>query len=170
MKNKRGINRFDPFVPINMSSVGKVKLNETRNVDLESGSALDGSFSFMTANDSFKVNVPCVKKGFVVVLTKKEIGCKNDLGAKLMSDFVFSLAELVELPEHIIFMNEGIFLLDNENICDSISKMQRYGVKFFASMESIRYFNYNSSLKWIKQATSADITDKIIFSQKLINM
>ena len=170
MKNKRNINRFDPFVPVNMASLGKTKLNESRNMNLGNDVIPDSSFSFVTMDDAFKVNVPSVKKGFVVLLTKKEIGSKNALGEKLLEDFVFSLSELVELPEHIIFMNEGIFILDNKNILDSIFKMQKYGVKFLTSIESIKYFNYINSLKGIKQATSADITEKIIFSEKLINM
>lgn len=170
MKNRRNINRFDPFIPISMSGLGKSKLNDNFNPDVSSGVVPDKSISFLTIDDKFRASVPSVKKGFVVLLTRKEIGSKNALGEKLLQDFVFSLSELIELPQYIILANEAVYLLDNECVCSLILKMQKYGVKFLASIESMEYFNYSVSLKGVKNATSADITEKIIFSEKLINM
>lgn len=170
MNNKRNLNRFDPFVPVNMHNVGKTKLNTSRDIKIEGEVVTRNPVSFFTMDENFKCDMPRVKKGFVLLMTKKEIGVNNDLGSKLLQDFIFSVSELIELPEHVIIMNDAVYLLDNKNICDYILKMQKYGVKFLVSSESIKYFNYINSLRGIKQATSADITEKIIFSEKLINM
>ena len=170
MNNKRNLNRFDPFVPINMHGAGKTKLNGSRDVKLENEIVTTNPVSFFTMGENFRCDMPRVKKGFVLAITKKEIGVSNDLGSKLLEDFIFSVSELIELPEHVIIMNDAVYLLDNRVICDYILKMQKYGVKFLVSSESIKYFNYINSLRGIKQATSADITEKIIFSEKLINI
>lgn len=170
MKNRKNINRFDPFIPVNMASLGKNKLNDNFNTDIASGIVSDKSISFLAIDDKFRASVPSIKKGFVVLLTKKELGNKNVLGEKLLEDFIFSLSELIELPQYVILLNEAIYLLDNKNVCNLIAKMQKYGVKFLISIESMEYFNYCVSLKGIKHSTSADIAEKIIFSEKLINM
>lgn len=170
MKNKRNINRFDPFMPIKFSSIQKNNFSENQNTVTESENFASRTFDFVAIDDKFKFDLPSVKKGFVVLLSKKEIGDKNSLGEKLMEDFVFTLSEAIELPEYVIMMNEAIYLLDNKNVNDNILKMKKYGVSFLASLESIEYFNYKFNVKGIKQATSADITEKIMFSEKFINM
>lgn len=170
MKHKRNINRFDPFFPVNMSEIKRGKLADGTNGVFETGMISDGNIEFPTMDATFKVDIPSVKKGFVVVLTKNAIGVKNGLGEKLLEDFIFSLSELIELPQYVIIMNEAVYLLNNANVCDLIIKMQKYGVKFLVSLESMEYFNYTNLLKGIKQATSADINNKMIFSEKLINM
>lgn len=170
VKNRRNINRFDPFVPVNMTGLGKRKLNDNFNMNIENEVIQDKSINFFTIDDKFRASIPSIKKGFAVLLTKKEIGNKNEIGEKLLEDFIFSLSELIELPQYVILLNEAIYLMDNKNICDLIFKMQKYGVKFLVSIESMEFFNYSVSLKGVKQSTSADITEKIIFSEKLINI
>ena len=170
MNNKKNINRFDPFIPVNMSGLGKNKLSDAGNTDFSGDFVSDASLNFFAMDDKFRVEVPSVKKGFVVLLTKREIGSKNELGERLLTDFVFSLSEMVELPQYFIVMNEAVFLLSNDKFCEYVFKMQKYGVKFYVSAESMEFFGYNNTLKGMKQATSGDIMDKIIFSDKLINM
>lgn len=170
MNNKRNINRFDPFMPIKFSGVQKNRLDLSENVVTQNNNLADRSFDFFTIDDKLKFDLPCVKKGFVILLTKKEIGDKNSLGEKLMEDFIFSISDAVELPEYVIMMNEAIHLLDNKNVNENILKMRKYGVSFLISLESMEYFNYICKVKGIKQATSADITEKIMFSEKFINM
>ena len=67
-------------------------------------------------NESLKFRTPHVKNGFTVVLSKKAIGNENGLGEKLLEDFIYSLSNSFELPQNLIFMNEAVFLLDNENV------------------------------------------------------
>lgn len=168
MNNKRNMKGFDPFMPVRFSEVGKSRANE--NIDITSSNFIDNSFNFVAASDNFKIDMPSVKKGLVVLLTKKAIGTENALGIKLMNDFVISLSDLVKLPQYVIMMNEAVYLLNNENVKDSIIKMQKYGVRFLVSKESLECFGILGNVKGIKQVTLADITEKITYSEHLINM
>ena len=79
-----------------------------------------------------------------------------------MNDFVISISDAVMLPQYIIIMNEAVCLLNDSLIKESISKMQKYGVKILVSDESARCFNDFQVIRGIKQVTSADIAEKII--------
>ena len=168
MNNKRNIRGFDPFMPIKLSSIEKNGLVE--NVSVNNSTFADSSINFVASSDTFKIDLPAVKKGFVILLTKKSIGIENELGIKLMNDFVISISDAVMLPQYIVIMNEAVCLLDDSLIKESISKMQKYGVKILVSDESARCFNDFQVIRGIKQVTSADIAEKIIYSEHLINM
>ena len=168
MNNKRNTRGYDPFMPIKLSSIEKNGLVE--NVSVNNSTFADSSINFVASSDTFKIDLPAVKKGFVILLTKKSIGIENELGIKLMNDFVISISDAVMLPQYIIIMNEAVCLLDDSLIKESISKMQKYGVKILVSDESARCFNDFQVIRGIKQVTSADIAEKIIYSEHLINM
>ena len=155
-------------MPIKLSSIEKNGLTE--NVSVNNSTFADSSINFVASSDTFKIDLPAVKKGFVILLTKKSIGIENELGIKLMNDFVISISDAVMLPQYIIIMNEAVCLLDDSLIKESISKMQKYGVKILVSDESARCFNDFQVIRGIKQVTSADIAEKIIYSEHLINM
>ena len=155
-------------MPIKLSSIEKNGLVE--NVSVNNSTFADSSINFVASSDTFKIDLPAVKKGFVILLTKKSIGIENELGIKLMNDFVISISDAVMLPQYIIIMNEAVCLLDDSLIKESISKMQKYGVKILVSDESARCFNDFQVIRGIKQVTSADIAEKIIYSEHLINM
>ena len=155
-------------MPIKLSSIEKNGLVE--NVSVNNSTFADSSINFVASSDTFKIDLPAVKKGFVILLTKKSIGIENELGIKLMNDFVISISDAVMLPQYIIIMNEAVCLLNDSLIKESISKMQKYGVKILVSDESARCFNDFQVIRGIKQVTSADIAEKIIYSEHLINM
>ena len=120
--------------------------------------------------ESLKFRTPHVKSGFTVVLSKKSIGNENGLGEKLLEDFIYSLSNSFELPQYLIFINEAVLLLNKDSIDSSISQLKRYGVKNLVSLESLNYFNHKINSKLLIQATSGDITEKILYSKQLINM
>ena len=155
-------------MPIKLSSTEKNGLVE--NVSVNNSTFADSSINFVASSDTFKIDLPAVKKGFVILLTKKSIGIENELGIKLMNDFVISISDAVMLPQYIIIMNEAVCLLNDSLIKESISKMQKYGVKILVSDESARCFNDFQVIRGIKQVTSADIAEKIIYSEHLVNM
>ena len=49
-----------------------------------------------------------------------------------------------------------------------ISQLTRYGVKSLVSVESLNYFNFSLNNKSVIQATSGDITEKILFSKMIL--
>lgn len=161
---KRVFNRFDPFMPVKLDS----KASDF-NVS-ENSTDLFEDFSNITLNESLKFRTPQVKKGFTVMFTKKTIGNENGLGEKLLEDFIYSLSNSLELPQYLILTNEAVFLLDNENVLNSLSQLKKYGVKNLVSIESLNYFKHKISNKLIIQATSGDITEKMLISNKLITL
>lgn len=168
MNNKRNTRGFDPFMPIKLANIEKNKLTE--NISVNSSTFADSPLNFVASSDTFKMDLPAVKKGFVILLTKKSIGVENELGIKLMNDFVVSISDAVMLPQYVIVMNEAVCLLNNALVRECIMKMQKYGVKILVSDESVRCFNDFHTIRGIKQVTSADITEKIIYSEHLVNM
>jgi len=163
---KRVFNRLDPFMPI------KIDENSRVSLDISESSREDFFEDFISPslNEELKFRTPSIKKGFSILITKKSIGAENVLGEKLLEDFIYSLSDSFELPQYLIFMNEAVTLLANENIEDSLFKLKKYGVKNLVSVESLDHFKYKINSKSIIQATSGDITEKILFSNKLINL
>ncbi len=168
MNNKRNTRGIDPFMPVRFSGASKNKTVE--NVEINVPNFIDNSLSFTTTADNFKIDMPSVKKGLTVLLTKKAIGTENEHGINLMNDFVVSLSDLVMLPQYVIIMNEAVYLLRNQLVKDSIMKMQKYGVRFFVSAETVKCFDFFENIRGIQQATLSDITEKIVYSEKVINM
>lgn len=168
MNNKRNTRGYDPFMPIKLSNMEKNRLTE--NISVNKSTFADGPLNFAMSSDTFKLDLPSVKKGFVILLTKKSIGIENELGIKLMNDFVVSMSDAVMLPQYVIIMNEAVCLLNDSLIKECISKMQKYGVKVLVSDESARCFSDFQGIRGIKQVTSADIAEKIIYSEHLVNM
>ena len=162
---KRVFNRFDPFMPVKLDSKAS-----SFNVNESSSNDVFEDFNSITLNENIKFRTPQVKKGFTVMLTKKAIGNENGLGEKLLSDFIYSLSNSLELPQYLIFMNEAVFLLDNENVEISLMQLKRHGVKSLVSVESLNYFEHKINSKSVIQATSGDITEKMLISKKLINL
>jgi len=163
---KKVFNRFDPFMPIKIDEGSKTSSTFVENNTDE----FFDDFNKSTLNESLKFRTPHIKNGFLVVLTKESIGAKNGLGEKLLEDFIYSLSNSFELPQYLIFMNEAVKLLDNEKIEIYISQLKRHGVKSLVSVESLNYFNFSLNNKSVIQATSGDITEKILFSKNLINI
>lgn len=162
---KKVFNRFDPFMPVKLAS----KVSDFNNITENSNNMFE-DFSNVSLNEGLKIKTPQIKNGFIVMITKKSLGNENGLGEKLLEDFIFSLSNSLELPQYLIFTNEGVFLLDNEKIINSVNILKKYGVKHLVSIESLDYFKYRISNKLFIQATSGDIADKMLISKKIINI
>ena len=163
---KRVFNRFDPFMPIKIDNNMKMRTNSVENAKEE---IFDG-LSNTSLTECIKFRTPHIKSGFTIILSKKAIGNENGLGEKLLEDFIYSLSNSFELPQHLIFMNEAVHLLQNERVENSLFQLKKYGVKNLVSIESLNYFNCTVNNKLFIQATSGDITEKMLFSTELINL
>ena len=163
---KKVINRFDPFMPVKVNNTGA----EIDSVDISSNNSSFEDFNSMTLNESLKFKMPEIIKGFTIVITKKTIGADNKIGEDLLDDFIDEVSESFELPQYLILLNEGVLLLNKPSINNAISKLKKYGVKTLVSSESLNYFEYKVESKLFVNATSKEISDKIIFSKKLITL
>ena len=163
---KKVINRFDPFMPVKVNNTGA----EIDSVDISSSNSSFEDFNSMSLNESLKFKMPEIIKGFTIVITKKTIGADNKIGADLLEDFIDEVSESFELPQYLILLNEGVLLLNKPSINNAISKLKKYGVKTLVSSESLNYFEYKVESKLFVNATSKEISDKMIFSKKLITL
>lgn len=67
---------------------------------------------------------------WAVFVTEKSIGTtQNELGESLMKMYFYTLAQGTALPSVCIFMNEGVRLLENEEIRQSFSELAIKGVR-----------------------------------------
>ena len=161
---KKVINRFDPFMPVKVNNT----TSEVNSVEVSNSGFED--FNAMSLNESLKFKMPEIIKGFTVLITKKTIGSDNKIGEDLLDNFFDEISEAFELPQYLILVNEAVLLLNKKCINNAISKLKRYGVKTLVSAESLNYFEYKIDSKLFINATSKEISDKIIFSKKLITL
>lgn len=160
---KKFLNQFDPFIPVKPIS----KASDLNNI---SSNEIYDDFNSSILSENLRIKTPQVKKGFSIIFSKKAFGEENVLGEKLLADFICSLPDSFELPQYLIFMNEAVFLAENESILATLLQLKKYGVKNLVSLESLEYFKYKINRRVFMQATSGDIADKIILSKKLINL
>ena len=93
----------------------------------EVGSDFEATF---TKDGAAVVTAP-EKKGdeWAVFVTEKGIGCAaNELGENLLKMYFYTLAQGDDIPGSIIFMNEGVKVLENEEIRQSLSELAIKGV------------------------------------------
>ncbi len=163
---KKFFNRFDPFMP---SKFDNIKVDTTNSLNNNHADILE-EFNKATLNEGLHFGMPGVKNGFVIMISKKAIGSENGLGEKLLEDFICSLSSSFELPQYLVFTNEAVFLPDSEKIKNALDKLKKYGVKNLVSIESLNFFNYKIRNKSVIQATSGDITEKLLISKQLISL
>ena len=68
---------------------------------------------------------------WALFVTDKAIGnAPNELGENLIKMYFYTLSQGESRPSVCIFMNEGVKLLENEEICQSFKELMDKGVKF----------------------------------------
>ena len=82
---KKYFNRFDPFMPI------KPVKNANENIVTDTRNEMVDDFNMINLNESFKFATSHIKDGFVIMISDKSIGTNNEIGGKLLEDFVFAL-------------------------------------------------------------------------------
>lgn len=161
---KKYFNKFDPFMPIkttNKTSESIISDNKNELID---------EYNKITLNESLRFTTSQIKTGFVIMLSKKSIGTTNEIGEKLLQDFIFALSNSFELPQYIILANEAVFLLDEEKVENLLFNVKKLGVKILVSIETLNFYDKKIKSDAVIQATSGDIAEKIIFSNKFISL
>lgn len=166
--DKNKFNSLDPFIPIKMSSI-TTKMNNSTGIEI----GLDNiNFEFSNiklSNEKLKLRVPQISLGFVILLTCDYIGENSPLGKKLMKDFIFSIAQNLDLPQYIIFVNSAVQLIASDEECiSSIKKVKKYGTVAIVSIESLEYFGIKQECQVGLKEVSADIMEKIVVAKKII--
>lgn len=80
------------------------------------------------------------RRNITIMITASKIGEDNDnLGQKLMEEYIDVLSEEYKLPSNIIFLNNGIkLLIKGSNVIEGIKLLEEKGVNIYASDTSLK--------------------------------
>ena len=157
---------FDPFMINNFSGLVK----HGKPVTISTSDMGENDLMGMTfVEKSSNVRIPKVRAGLVVLITSNSIGENNSLGNDLLKNFCISLSSGLELPEYIFLLNTGLKVLLDDNIVESLKKIQKYGTNVISSLESVEYFDMNN-YKMIKKWAIGDMTSVLMNANKVIKI
>jgi len=88
-----------------------------------------------------EINLP-QKSNYVVAFQRDRLGDgAEELGKILIKAFINTLPEATNQPKSLVFLNAGIFLaLKNSPVIDSLTKLERSGVKIFVCGTCLDYY------------------------------
>ena len=87
----------------------------------------------------------------------------------LMKNFLISIANGIELPEYIFFINSGVKIFNDQNLLDTLKQIRKYGTHLISSLESVEYFNIEKNRIFTKWSIG-DITAVLVNSKNVIKI
>lgn len=93
----------------------------------------------------------------------------DELGAKLMQAFIFTLTELEELPERILFMNSGVKLcLKGAATLANLNKLSDGGVDILVCGTCLNFFGLSEQLAVGKVSNMYDIAGHLMEDGRVV--
>lgn len=88
------------------------------------------------------------EKNFVISFGKNTLGDGDkELGAKLMKMFIYSLTELDELPQSLLFFNSGAFLTaEGSEALEDLKVLESKGVRISTCGVCLNFYNLTEKL------------------------
>lgn len=142
----------------NLENLGKDLKCDTTVED-----AGDGTFRVVLTKTEASAAAPAASAGTrVVVFGKAVMGEGNDeLGAKLMSAFVFSLTQQDVLPDTLLFFNDGVKLTtEGSPVLDDLKKLAEAGVEILSCGTCLAFHD------WTDKLAVGDVTNMYVIAQK----
>jgi selenium metabolism protein YedF len=104
-------------------------------------------------------------KGPVVLITSDSMGRPSEeLGRLLIKGFIFSLTQLIPLPEAVIFLNGGAHLTtEGANTVSDLAALEEKGVEIFTCGTCANYYKLTDAL------AVGSITDMMSIASRLAN-
>jgi len=112
---------------------------------------------FLTKGEGSAVSAATVRdvgaakssSGVVVVISSDVMGHGDDeLGASLLKAFIFTLTELDEPPEAVLFYNAGVRLTtDGSNAIEDIEKLAKLGCSILSCGACLSYYGFDGKLR-----------------------
>lgn len=89
-----------------------------------------------------------VKQPLIIYIESDKMGeGSEELGEILMKGYLYTLTELDELPEAIIFINSGVKLVINESpVINSLKTLDKMGVELIACGTCLNYYHLENEL------------------------
>jgi selenium metabolism protein YedF len=88
------------------------------------------------------------KKDSIILITKDKLGTGSDeLGALLMSSYLYTLTEILPYPDSIIFLNGAVNLtVESSGSLEHIRTLEANGVEILSCGTCLDYFELNDRL------------------------
>lgn len=159
-------NTFDPFMINNFSNITK----QAKSISIPENNSNNELAGMNFIEKSINIRTPKTKRGVILLIDSNSIGESNELGKKLIKDFVFSIADGLEFPEYILFVNTGVELLKDNELKENLKKIKKYGTNLVASYESIEFFGLTDEAKFMKKLSIGEIAMLTINANKVIKV
>ncbi len=123
----------------------------------------------------YQCEIPEIKTGKQikkVFITTNKLGVGSDeLGKNLMTGFIYTLNELADKPEMILFMNSGVELcLKNAPTLKSLRKLSEAGVKILVCGTCLDFYNLTDDLAVGKISNMYEITENLMESDFVLKI
>lgn len=116
--------------------------------------------------DSEASNLQCGtdnKKDFIILITKDKLGEGSDeLGAVLMSGYLYALTEASSYPSSIIFLNGGVKLTEEDSrVLEAIRILESGGIEILSCGTCLDYFELEDKLAVGSASNMFTIAEKL---------
>ena len=110
------------------------------------------------------------KKNLYIGSDKIGLG-DDELGALLMDGFIYTLTQLTELPDKIVFMNSGVKLcLDQSVTAKNLKILEDKGVEIVVCGTCLDFYNAIERLSTGKISNMYDITEILLDKNQLVTI
>ena len=112
------------------------------------------------------------KENPVILITKNKLGEGSDeLGALLMSSYLYTLTETLPYPTSIIFLNGGVKLtIEGSEALEHIRTLESNGVEVLSCGTCLDYFGLNDKLAVGSVSNMYTIVEKLNKSSNIITL
>lgn len=104
-----------------------------------------------------------------VVCSSNTMGSNPELGAILMKSFIFSLTKQDQLPDEMIFYNEGVKITTTQNeMLEDLKYLEKNGVEIVSCGTCLDFFQLKEKLKVGTITNMYDIVERMEKADKII--
>lgn len=113
-----------------------------------------------------------MQKSLVIAISADTMGNgSEELGKILIKSFIYSLTELTEPPETLVFFNSGVCLTSNEsNTIEDLKKLEKQGTKILTCGTCVNYYALQNKLAVGVVSNMSEIAQIMANAGNLINI
>jgi selenium metabolism protein YedF len=109
---------------------------------------------------------------YKVLITANSIGRgSQELGEKLMSNYLMALAEGTDLPSTIFFINSGVKLLtEDSTTCQILRSLEEKGVELLACGTCVDYYQLREQIQIGQISNIFTLRDLLSKAEKMVTI
>ncbi len=110
--------------------------------------------------------------GTVVIVSAEQMGRGDDgLGAKLLANFLRTLAGLEPRPDAIVFYNAGVKLLGpGSTSLDALRQLDERGVDLLACVTCLEFFDLTKKIEVGQVSNMREIVQRTLGASKVVTV